>query len=66
MLSKRSLDILLDLIEIKLSAIVVQDKEDVREVVNLKKCRKELIDAKNRCLCISPIQTKENAVSQTC
>jgi hypothetical protein len=43
MLSKQSLDILIDLVEIKLSAIMVQDKEDIREVRKLKHCRKELI-----------------------
>ena len=43
MLSKQSLDILIDLVEIKLSAILVQDKDDIREVRRLKHCRNELI-----------------------
>jgi hypothetical protein len=43
MLSKQSLDILIDLVEIKLSAILVQDKDDIREVRKLKHCRNELI-----------------------
>ncbi len=43
MLSKQSLDILIDLVEIKLSAILVQDKDDIREVRKLKLCRNELI-----------------------
>ncbi len=46
MLSKQSVDILLDLVEIKLSAIMVQDKDDIREVLKLKRCRNELINSK--------------------
>ena len=43
MLSKGTVEILLDLVEIKLSAIIVQDREDIREVLKLKK-RKKVID----------------------
>lgn len=43
MLSKQSLDMLIDLVEIKLSTIMVQDKDDIREVHKLKACRDELI-----------------------
>jgi hypothetical protein len=43
MLSRQSLDILIDLVEIKLSTIMVQDKDDIREVKRLKHCRNELI-----------------------
>ncbi len=46
MLSKQSIDMLIDLVEIKLSAIIVQDKDDIREVLKLKRCRSELIDSK--------------------
>lgn len=46
MLSKQSVDILIDLVEIKLSAILIQDKDDVREVNKLKHCRSELLDCK--------------------
>ncbi|MDR2067926.1 MAG: hypothetical protein LBP41_02985 [Holosporaceae bacterium] len=46
MLSKQSLDILIDLVEIKLSVIMVQDKDDVREVKRLKVCRNELIKSR--------------------
>lgn len=46
MLSKQSLDILIDLVEIKLSAILIQDKDDMREVKRLKNCRNELINSK--------------------
>ena len=43
MLSKQSVEILLDLVEIKLSSMVVQDKEDIKELRKLKVCRTELI-----------------------
>jgi hypothetical protein len=43
MLSKQSLDILIDLVEIKLSTILVQDKDDIREVRKLNQCRNELL-----------------------
>lgn len=66
MLSKRSLDILLDLIEIKLSAIIVQDKEDIREVINLKKCKKELIEVQNRDINVSSLQPTEHMPNPTC
>ncbi len=46
MLSKQSVDILIDLVEIKLSAILVQDKDDMREVSKLKHCKSELLDCK--------------------
>lgn len=43
MLSKQSVEILLDLVEIKLGAMQVQDREDARELVRVEKCRKELM-----------------------
>lgn len=46
MLSKQSVDILIDLVEIKLSAILIQDKDDIREVNKLKHCKNELLDCK--------------------
>ncbi len=49
MLSRQSLEILVDLIEIKLSAIIVQDKDDLREVMKLRKCRRELLEAIKQC-----------------
>jgi hypothetical protein len=53
MLSRQSLEILLDLVEIKLSSMIVQDKEDIKELRKLKSCRAELIactreETKNR------------------
>ncbi|MDR1235699.1 MAG: hypothetical protein LBJ96_01700 [Holosporaceae bacterium] len=46
MLSKQSLDILIDLIEIKLSAIMILDKDDIKEVEKLKSCKNELLNFK--------------------
>ena len=46
MLSKQSLEILLDLVEIKLSTMIVQDKEDIKELRKLKTCKNELIMAR--------------------
>ena len=43
MLSRQSLEILIDLVEIKLSAIMIMDKDDIREVRKLKNCKNELI-----------------------
>jgi hypothetical protein len=43
MLSRQSLEILIDLVEIKLSTIMIMDKEDIREIRRLKNCRNELI-----------------------
>ncbi len=41
-LSKRSIDTLTDLIEIKLSCIQVYDREDARELAVLEQARREL------------------------
>lgn len=43
MISSQSLEILLDLIEIKLSSMIVQDKDDLRELRRLKNCKAELM-----------------------
>ena len=45
MLSKQTFEILIDLVEIKLSAILVQDKEDLKEIKKLKACRSELLNS---------------------
>lgn len=42
MLSKRSIEVLLDLAENKLSDIVPFDREDVREIKSLQSCVNEL------------------------
>lgn len=40
--SRDSVELLLDLIEIKISNIVVQDKDDSQELKKLKRCKEEL------------------------
>jgi hypothetical protein len=42
-LSHQSLEILLDLIEIKVSSLQIQDRDDARELNKLRKCRQELL-----------------------
>ncbi len=41
-LSKRVVETLIDLVEIKLSCFEVYDREDKREIVGLERCRQEL------------------------
>jgi hypothetical protein len=41
-LSKRSIEILLDLVEIKLSYMDISDREDARDLQILERCRDEL------------------------
>ena len=43
-LSKRTLETLVDLVEIKLSCIEVYDRDDTRELQNLERCRDELVN----------------------
>ena len=45
LLSKQSLEILIDLVEIKLGALQVQDREDARELRKIEACRKELLSS---------------------
>lgn len=49
-LSRPSLEILLDLIEIKVGALEVQDRDDARELNKLRKCRQELVSELNKSL----------------
>jgi hypothetical protein len=42
-LSRQSIENLLDLVEIKLSAMQVLDREDARELRHLETCRRELL-----------------------
>ena len=42
-LTKRSLETLIDLVEIKLSCIQVTDREDARELTTLEACKRELL-----------------------
>ena len=41
-LSKKSIEILIDLLEIRISVLMVNDQEDARELARLKKCKEEL------------------------
>lgn len=41
-LSKRTLETLIDLVEIKLSCIEIYDRDDARELANLERCLGEL------------------------
>lgn len=43
-LSRKSVEVLLDLLEIKLSCIEINDREDAREVKVLERARKELAE----------------------
>ena len=42
-LSRKSVEALMDLVEIKLSCVEIFDREDAREVKALESCRKELL-----------------------
>jgi len=44
-MSKRTLETLIDLVEIKLSCMEVIDREDAREFASLERCRSELKSA---------------------
>ena len=41
-LSKRSMEILIDLLDVRISVLMVNDQEDARELARLKKCKAEL------------------------
>lgn len=41
-LSRQAIENLLDLVEIKIGALQVQDREDARELKSLEECRSEL------------------------
>ncbi len=41
-LSRRSVEMLLDLVEIKISYMDIADREDARDLVVLERCREEL------------------------
>ena len=47
-LSQQSAEILLDLLEIKVGALQVQDRDDVRELNKLRKCRQELLSTRSQ------------------
>ena len=41
-LSKRSIEILIDLIEVRISVLMITDQEDTRELKRLQRCKQEL------------------------
>lgn len=41
-LSKRSIEILIDLLDVRISVLMINDQEDARELARLKKCKEEL------------------------
>lgn len=41
--SKKSTELMLDLVEIKLSLMQVNDRDDAKELSNLRSCREELL-----------------------
>ena len=43
MMSKRSVETLLDLVEIKLNCMQVLDREDAKELALLESCRRDLL-----------------------
>jgi len=43
-LSRSSVETLIDLVEIKLSCVEVYDRDDSRELLNLQRCKGELMD----------------------
>lgn len=45
--SKKSVELMLDLVEIKLSIMQVNDREDARELQSLRMCREELLQQIN-------------------
>jgi hypothetical protein len=42
-ISKRSVETLLDLVEIKLSCMQILDREDAKELAQLESCRRDLL-----------------------
>lgn len=58
--SKESIEVLMDLVEIKISNLVIQDKEDNRELRKLRQCRDELRKL------ISAHEKQTQSVSQKC
>ena len=44
MISRKTIETLIDLVEIRLSCVEVYDREDARELANLERCLEELMD----------------------
>ena len=47
-LTNKSIETLVDLVENKLDCMEVSDREDARELARLEKCRRELLELKER------------------
>lgn len=60
-ISRESIEIILDLIEIKVNALHIHDKEDAREHNKLRKCRQELLSLLKQ-LSSKPHNINTNAV----
>ncbi len=63
-LSRQSVEILLDLIEIKINVIQIQDRDDARELNKLRKCRQELLSERNKVSLKSPKKPLKSAILQ--
>lgn len=57
--SRSSVEVLIDLVEIKISNLIVQDKEDNKELQRLRQCKDELQKL------IAASRAQENTVSQS-
>lgn len=60
-ISHESLEIILDLIEIKVNSLQVHDKDDVRELNKLRKCKQELLSLLNALNTKSPKRNESEA-----
>ena len=59
-ISHESLEIILDLIEIKMNALQIHDNEDAREVNKLRKCKQEFLSLLNQ-LSSSPLTQESHS-----
>ena len=41
-LSRRSMELLIDLLEVRISVLMINDQEDAKELARLKRCKEEL------------------------
>ena len=41
-LSRRSMELLIDLLEVRISVFMIHDQEDAKELARLKRCKEEL------------------------
>lgn len=62
-ISKRSVETLLDLVEVKLSCMEVSDREDARELSALETCRRELLAIRDQIAPRRPGRPKAQAVA---